>query len=193
MPSRLAVACQSLPQSAGQAANYAHFPPISQVEQQGHRMLLPAFSEAFSAPKTEIAHAGRVEWRGGPSHCRSCSPPFTQCRGQKILTVPISNENHHAAKPRDLVVRKCQRLDTVRGGSQGKHFLNTGYPRTHDLLSRNRQLACVVPARHRSLTRSRDSACEPLLVTVIHECHPYPNSSHSQRAAPKLKNNIWVP
>jgi hypothetical protein len=71
--------------------------------------------------------------------------------------------------------------------------LNTGYPRTHDLLSKTRQLACVVAARHRSLTRSGDSACEPLLLTVIHECQPYPNSSHSQRAALKLKNSIWVP
>jgi hypothetical protein len=34
-------------------------------------MLLSAFSEAFSAPNPEIAHAGRVEWRGG-----GLSPPL---------------------------------------------------------------------------------------------------------------------
>jgi hypothetical protein len=71
--------------------------------------------------------------------------------------------------------------------------LNTGHPRTHDFLSKTRQLACVVATRYRSLTRSRDSACEPLLVTVIYRCQPDPNSSHSQSATLKLKNNTRVP
>ena len=91
---------------------------ISQVEQEGNRMLLPAFSAVFSAPKTEIAHAGRAEWRGGASHCPSCSPLFTQCRCLK--------KSYGSHFERKSPCRKAQRLS--RSGMPGAWYKSGGKP-----------------------------------------------------------------
>jgi hypothetical protein len=148
-----------------------------------------------SAPKTQGRTQDRFSGEGGSLtapcallHSRNvCLEKFS--RSQRLV---ISNETHLAAKPKDWVVGPWQVLGIVRGGRQGKHCLNTEHLKTRDLLSNTRHLACAVAARLRSLITSRDSACVPLLVTVIHKCQPYHNSSHSQRATLKLKNNIQV-
>ena len=89
---RLADACQSLPKSAGQAPDYAHFFSNRHVVQSG---AMCVFSESFCS-KNDRADTGQVQWRGGVSHGTPCSPSFTQCVFRKIL--PVLSAGHFAGK-----------------------------------------------------------------------------------------------
>ena len=130
-------------------------------------------------PLLSSIHAMQLLKNSHGSHCRLF---------RTKLTLPQSPKTESLSHARV----RGERQGIVRGERQGKHCLNTEHLKTRVLLSKTSHLACAVAARLRSPTRSRDSACEPLLVTVIHKGQPCPNSSHSQRATLKHKNNIQV-
>jgi hypothetical protein len=73
--------------------------------------MLPAFSEVFPAPKTEIAHAGRAEWRGGPLtaplallYSRNADvKKFVRFSFRTKITMPQSPETESFGDARDLV------------------------------------------------------------------------------------------
>ncbi len=86
------IACQSLPKSAGQAPNYAHFFPACMWSENGAECV---FCESFCSKNEKRGRCAASRAKGA-SHGTPCSPSFTQCVFGKFL--PGVTAGHFAEK-----------------------------------------------------------------------------------------------